>query len=100
MMQTRQEIQDPTIKKDLQDLMEDLDYGFQSQYEIAAQNVIQYLLQSRDTDIYTKLRMLLIDLLVTGYTFFFFFPTEGGNNVFFEVLNPLKSSLDRNPTYV
>ena len=100
MMQTRQEIQDPTIKKDLQDLMEDLDYGFQSQYEIAAQNVIQYLLQSRDTDIYTKLRMLLIDLLVTGYTFYRVLPTVGGNNVRIEVLNPLNTFIDRNPNSV
>lgn len=100
MMQTKQEIQDPTIKKDLQDLMEDLDYGFQSQYEIAAQNVIQYLLQSRDTDIYTKLRMLLIDLLVTGYTFYRVLPTVGGNNVRIEVLNPLNTFIDRNPNSV
>lgn len=100
MMQTRQEIQDPTIKKDLQDLMEDLDYGFQSQYEIAAQNVIQYLLQSRDTDIYTKLRMLLIDLLVTGYTFYRVLPTVGGNNIRIEVLNPLNTFIDRNPNSV
>lgn len=100
MMQTGQEIQDPTIKKDLQDLIEDLDYGFQSQYEIAAQNVIQYLLQSRDTDIYTKLKMLLIDLLVTGYTFYRVLPTVGGNNVRIEVLNPLNTFIDRNPNSV
>lgn len=88
---------DPVIKQDLDNLVEDLDYGFESQYEMAAQNVIEYLLQSRETDIKTKLRTILLDLLVTGWTFFQSKPTVGNNNVKIEVHSPLNTFIDRNP---
>lgn len=94
---TGQPMSDPAIQQDLDDLIEDLNYGFQSEYEIAAQNVIQYLLQSRDTDIHTKLKTLLLDLLITGYTFYRTKPTVGNNNVQIEILSPLNTFIDRNP---
>ena len=96
-MSTGQPMSDPAIQQDLDDLIEDLNYGFQSEYEIAAQNVIQYLLQSRDTDIHTKLKTLLLDLLITGYTFYRTKPTVGNNNVQIEILSPLNTFIDRNP---
>lgn len=88
---------DPTIKQDINNLIEDLDYGFESQYEMAAQNVIEYLLQSRQTDIKTKLKTILLDLLVTGWTYFQAKPTVGNNNVKLEVHSPLNTFIDRNP---
>ena len=95
--QGKEKVEDPAIKKDLQDLQEDLNYGFQSQYEVAAQNVVQYLLQSRETDLKNKLRQLLLDLLITGFAFYQVKPTVGNNNVKIEVLNPLNTFIDRNP---
>ena len=88
---------DPAIKQDLTNLVEDLDYGFESQYEMAAQNVIEYLLQSRETDIKTKLKTILLDLLVSGWTFYQCKPTVGNNNVKIEVHSPLNTFIDRNP---
>lgn len=88
---------DPVIKQDLNNLIEDLDYGFESQYEMAAQNVIEYLLQSRETDIKTKLKTILLDLLVTGWTFYQCKPTVGNNNVKIEIHSPLNTFIDRNP---
>lgn len=88
---------DPIIKQDLKNLVEDLDYGFESQYEVAAQNVVEYLLQSRDTDAKTKLKIILLDLLVTGWTYFQCKPTVGNNNVKIEVHSPLNTFIDRNP---
>lgn len=88
---------DPAIKQDMNLLIEDLEYGFESQYEIAAQNVIEYLLQSRATDIKTKLKTILLDLLVTGWTFFQSKPTVGNNNVKIEVHSPLNTFIERNP---
>ena len=55
---------DSAIMSDSDKLIQDLDDSFTSQFEIAAQNVIQYIIQSRDTDLVTKLRQILIDLLV------------------------------------
>ena len=45
----------------------------------------------------TKLRKLLLDLLITGYTFYRVKPTVANNNVSIEVLNPLNTFIDKNP---
>lgn len=90
-------ITDPTIKQDIVELTEDLQYNFESEYEIAAQNVVEFLLQSRSVDIKTKLKTILLDLLITGWTFFQVKPSQGNNNVTIEVLSPLNVFIDRNP---
>jgi hypothetical protein len=45
----------------------------------------------------TKLRSLLLDLLITGYTYYRVRPTSNKNNVCIEVLNPLNTFVDRHP---
>lgn len=89
-------VEDPAIKQDINNYVEDLDYGFQSQYEIAASNVVQYLLQSRETDLINKLKQLILNLLITGYDFYRTCATPGGTNVKIEVLSPLNTFIDRN----
>ena len=88
---------DNSVQQDVDNLIEDLDQNFISQYEVAAQDVIEYIMQSRETDITTKLRKLLTDLLVTGYTFYRVKPTVANNNVSIEILNPLNIFIDKNP---
>ena len=88
---------DNSVQQDVDNLIEDLDQNFISQYEVAAQDVIEYIMQSRETDITTKLRKLLTDLLVTGYTFYRVKPTVANNNVSIEILNPLNTFIDKNP---
>ena len=88
---------DPYIHAQLDTLIEDLNNNFISQYEIAAQNVLQYIMQNRKTDFKTKLWALLKDLLVTGYTFYQAVPTAEGNNVSIDVLDPLNTFIDKNP---
>ena len=90
-------IVDNSVQQDIDNLIEDIDQNFISQYEIAAQDVIEYIMQSRETDITTKLRKLLLDLLITGYTFYRVKPTVNNNNVSIEVLNPLNTFIDKNP---
>lgn len=90
-------ITDTNIEKQLQDLIEDLDKNFISEYEIAAQNVIEYIMQSRDTDMLVKLKMLFLDLLITGYTFYRVKTSNSGTNVVIEVLNPLNTFVDGHP---
>lgn len=92
-----QDITDKSIKQQLDKIVETIDQTFTSQYEIAAQNILQYIMQSRETDFMTKLRQLFIDLLVTGYCFFRVKPSCSGTNIDIEVLNPLNTFVDRNP---
>lgn len=88
---------DPHIERQLNNLIENLESGFISQYEIASQNLIEYIMQSRDTDLLTKLRTLILDLLITGYTYFRVKPSFNKNNVHIEVLNPLNTFVDYHP---
>lgn len=96
-LQDQGQIVDNSVMQEVDKLKEDLDQNFVSQYEIAAQNVIEYLMQSRETDIVTKLKQLLLDLLITGYTFYRVKPSVGNNNVSIEVLDPLNTFPDKNP---
>ena len=91
------DIKDKSIEKELQELVEDLDTNFISQYEIAAQNIITYIMQSKDTDITTKLRMIFLDLLTTGFTFFRATPSVSGTNVKIENFSPLNVFIEKNP---
>ena len=97
-----QEMQDLNIKEQLDKLVTDINENFISEYEIAAQNVVDYIIQSRNIDLTTKLRQLYVDLLVTGYTFFRVNPSPSGNNIQIECLNPLNvfPELDINSPYV
>ena len=88
---------DKAIKQQIDKIAEDINQSFISKFEIAAQNVVQYIMQSRQTDMITKLRQLLLDLLITGYTFFRVKESSGGNNIQIEVLDPLNTFVDRNP---
>lgn len=91
------DITDKTVKQQLDKIIQDIDQSFVSQYEIAAQNIIHYIMQSRETDMITKLRQLLTDLLITGYTFFRVKTSTNGTNIEIEVLNPLNTFIDNNP---
>lgn len=88
---------DPLIGKAIEKLVDSINNSFISEYEIAAQNVIEYIMQSRNTDIITVLRQLLVDLLVTGYTFYKTEPTVEQTNIKIRPLNPLNVFIDRNP---
>lgn len=90
-------LSDSSIQKEIDSLIDNLDENFISSYEIAAQNVIEYLMQCRHTDMTTKLRQLLLDLLISGYTFFRVHPSVGDQNVEIEVLDPLNTFIDKNP---
>lgn len=90
-------IVDQSVQQEIDKLKEDLNDSFISQYEIAAQNVVEYIMQSRDTDMINQLTQLFKDLLITGYTFYRVRPTVGKNNIKIEVLNPLNTFIDRNP---
>ena len=88
---------DKSIKEQIDKIKKNIDQNFISKFETAAQNVIEYIMQSRQTDMITKLRQLLLDLLITGYTFFRVKESSSGTNIQIEVLDPLNTFIDRNP---
>lgn len=96
-IQTGKDATDQYIQQEVDNLIEELNYGFDSEYEIAAQNVVQYLLQSRDTDLLTKIKTILLDVLITGYSFFRAKETPSKSGVSIEVFSPLNVFIDRNP---
>ena len=90
------DMQDLNIKEQLDKLIEDINENFTSEYEIAGQNIVEYIIQSRNIDLVTKLKQLFVDLLVTGYTFYKVHPSPSGNNIQIECLNPLNVFPDLN----
>lgn len=91
------DITDKSIKRQLDQIIQDVDESFTSQYEIAAQNIIEYFLQSRDMDVVTKVTTLLRDILITGYSFFQAHPSSSNTNVCLEVLDPRNTFIETNP---
>ena len=89
-------INDGLVEQQLKKIKDDINNNFVSEYEIAAQNVIEYIMQSRETDLMTKRRDLALDLLITGYAFYKVEPTIGNNNINIRVLSPLNTFIDRN----
>lgn len=96
-IQNKKDIQDVLIQQDIENLIEDLNYDFTSEYEIAAQNVIQYIMQSRETDFKNKQKRLLLDLLIAGYMCYRTKPSVSKNNVKIDVLDPRNTFFDINP---
>ena len=91
---------DDAVDEAIQRLTENMNNSFISEYEIAAQNVIEYLIQSRSTDLRNKLKNLLLDLLVAGECYYRVKPSLDGTNVQIEALNPLNTFVDKNPESV
>lgn len=91
---------DPTdimVQSQMDDLVSDLEDSFISKYEEAAQNVIEYIMQSRNTDLINKLRKLFLDLLISGDTFYKVKPSANGTNIQIESPSPLNTFPERNP---
>lgn len=87
---------DPFIEKELLKIKEDIEQSFTSEYEIAAQNILKYLRQSRNIDLKRKMTELLTDLLITGTCYYRVKPSEKNTNVCLEILNPLDTFVEGN----
>lgn len=98
--QAQQATVDPGIEKELKMLVQDLDANFVSEYEIASQNIVQNIMQSRSIDFETKKSILAKDLYISGTAYYKVYKTENGDHFNFEVLNPLHTFIDRNPNSI
>ena len=88
-------VNDPFVEKDMQRLQQSVSNSFVSDYEIAAQNILDYIKHSRDIDLKNKAKELFTDLLVGGLCYFR--TRKKADNISLEVLNPLDTFIERNP---
>lgn len=86
----------PKLSEELDELKQNLENNFISEYEIAAQNVVDWSMQSRNIDFINNRRILLTDLLVTGTCYYRNLESPSKQSIDFRVLNPLHTFLDRN----
>jgi hypothetical protein len=90
----------PTTDKDVQKRLDDVtasvENNFISEYEMAAQDIIQFLLQSRDVDFENKARMLLLDRCIAGEMYYRVVPTPEKNGIEIEVCDPINTFVDIN----
>ena len=86
----------PKLSQELDDLQANLEDNFISEFEIAAQNVVDWSMQNRDIDFVNNRKILLTDLLVTGTCYYRTLESASKHSVELRILNPLHTFLDRN----
>lgn len=96
LMGTQNPMNDPYIEKELQKIKEDITRNYVSDYEIAAQNILNYFKLSRDIDLKNKMRELFTDLLIGGMAYYRVVPTNNKKDVKLEILNPIDTFIERN----
>lgn len=96
LLEDKEAVSDPLLEQQLENIKRDIDTNFISEYEIAAQNILQYIKQSRNIDLKSKLKLIFIDLLISGLAYYRTRPTESGTNISFERLNPLDTFVEKN----
>lgn len=98
LMSSKEPVNDPFIEKELQRIQLDIENSFESDYEIAAQNILEYIKHNRELDLRNKLREMLTDLLIGGVCYYRVKPSVSKDNLRFDVLNPLDTFIERNPS--
>ena len=96
LMDKQEPMDDPYIEKELQKLKEDITRNYVSDYEIAAQNILNYFKLSRNLDLKNKMRELFTDLLIGGMAYYRVRPTNNKHDVKLEILNPIDTFIERN----
>ena len=92
---TQQVPVDIAVENELAKLKDEIARNFVSEFEIAAQNVLQHLIQSKSIDIYNKLKTLLLDILIAGQCYYKVSVRHKGETPHIDVLNPFDVFYDR-----
>lgn len=90
-------LNDEMMVNELRKVIQDTNNNYVSDYEISAQNIIKWILQSRSIDIYNKRRMLLQDVLTAGQCYYRSALTPDGHNITLETFDPMNVFPDKNP---
>lgn len=96
LLEGKEVINDPFFEQEIERIKKDVADSYVSEYEIAAQNILNYVRNSRDIDLKNKMRELLTDLLIAGICYYRVRPSGGKNNLRLEILNPLDTFIERN----
>lgn len=88
---------DPQFEDELEEVKKSVERNFISQYEIAAQKIVKYILQDREIDFTNKQEQLMLDLLISGEAYYRTAPTLDGTNFKVEVCDPLNTWIDKDP---
>ena len=92
-----QQVVDSEIQKELKQITDSVNRNFISNYEIAAQDICEYVMQNRDSDFKNKLEQLLLDLLLSGQAYYKVVPTKTMTNFKIELCDPLNTWVDKDP---
>ena len=92
-----QQVVDSEIQRELKQITDSVNRNFISNYEIAAQDICEYVIQNRDIDFKNKLEQLLLDLLISGQAYYKVVPTKTMTNFKIELCDPLNTWVDKDP---
>ena len=92
-----QQVVDSEIQRELKQITDSVNRNFISNYEIAAQDICEYVMQNRDIDFKNKLEQLLLDLLISGQAYYKVVPTKTMANFKIELCDPLNTWVDKDP---
>jgi hypothetical protein len=62
LVEDKEVVQDPFFNKEIEKIKKNVDKSYVSEYEIAAQNILNFVKNSRDIDLKNKMRELFTDL--------------------------------------
>ena len=89
--------QDVEIQRELDELTDSVNRNFISEYEIAAQNLTQHILQDRRIDFTNKIEQLFLDILISGEGYYRALPTYSGKGFRIEQEGVLNTWVKKNP---
>ena len=95
--QQDQKIIDQEIQKQIKEITDSVNRNFISNYEIAAQDICEYVLQDRRIDFKNKLEQLFLDLLISGEAYYKVVKSSDGTNFRIELCDPLNTWVDKDP---
>lgn len=95
--QQDQKTVDQEIDREIKRIQDSVNRNFLSNYEIAAQDIIQYVIQNRQMDFMNKVEQLFLDLLISGQAYFKVIPSPSRDNFRIEVCDPLNTWIDKDP---
>ena len=90
----KEPVVDALFEQEMERIKKDAERSYVSEYEIAAQNILNYIKNSRDIDLKNKMRDLLTDLLIGGMCYYRTRPK--GDTISLEILNPPDTFVERN----
>lgn len=90
-------INDKFISDKIQDVIENIDENFISEYEVTAQNLIKFIMESRNIDLTNHRKKLAKDLFISGQCYFRSLITPDGHGTMLETYNPMNVFVEKNP---